>query len=199
MTVELWFVRHGEAENNRSHLVTGGEADPLTEEGRLQAGSMGAYLRNKLNFQPDLTVTSNMVRTWQTLEAMDYPCAGERLKELNETDAGSVSYWKRDRFDAEYADFWSPFDPRRPFPDGESHQDMYERVNACMDRLVSSCRKGRILMVAHGGTLSSIMHRAYNVPLEHFSRFVVGNASLTILRFSEKGAPPHLLAFNVAQ
>lgn len=194
---ELWLVRHSLSVANVEGWVTGCGKVELTVEGERQAIAMGEWLSDEFKFIPDLFITSAMRRAIQTakllnlqLEAIEYP-------ELNETDAGDASYWKRSDFDNKYADFWEPFDEKRPFPGGESHMDLYERVIKKTREVISSSTSGdRVLMVAHAGTISSIFHHAYSVPMRHFSKFLVRNGSLSILRYQDFDIPPDLLLYD---
>ena len=195
--IELWLVRHGTSSANVEKWVTGCKDVPLTEEGELQASSLGKWLSNHWGFEPDVYVTSTMKRAVDTADLLNIPSTPERYAELNETDAGDVSYWKRDDFDAKFPDFWSPFDENRPFPGGESHKDLYDRVIFCMQSIINkSPKNARILVVAHAGTISSIFHHAYNVPMKHFSKFVVDNGSLSVLRYIDYHTPPELVIYN---
>ena len=138
-----------------------------------------------------------MRRAIETAALLEMPIPPIRAKDLNETDAGDVAMWPRVVFDAQFADFWSPFDPARPFPGGESHMDLYHRVNQYTAALLGGLgEEDKMLMVAHGGTISSIFHQAFNVPMIQFSRFKAQNASLSILRFRRSEAP-ELVAFNL--
>ncbi len=194
---ELWLVRHGISNGNIEGWVTGDTEVPLTEEGKYQAKTLGKWLTNSWGFEPDIFVTSTMVRAIQTAELLGINGSPVRYADLNETDAGDVSFWKRERFDAEHPDFWEPFDAVRPFPGGESHMDLYDRVTRCMRKIASESHHGsKVLLVSHGGTISSIFHHAYNVPMSYFSKFVVDNGSLSILKYTDFDTPPELIAYN---
>jgi broad specificity phosphatase PhoE len=195
---ELWLIRHGQSEGNVRRAVTGLASDPLTEYGRSQVTDTANWLKGQLGLEPDYFFSSTMRRAVETAELLSMSCDFSALSELNETDAGEVSNWKRRDFDDVYDDFWSPFDPTRKFPSGESHMELYQRVNNCVDNIIARAEEGdRILMAVHGGTISSIFHKAFSVPMKHFSKFVVGNASLSILSYSSISSVPDLKAFNL--
>lgn len=195
--MELWFVRHGEAVNNIEGLVTGGASTPLTPRGRQQAAQLGGFMRKSLAFRPDHVVTSEMMRAVHSFEELGYDHTSQSLKGLNEIDAGSVSHWTRRSFDDTYRDFWAPFDPKRKFPDGESHADLARRVNGSVADLYRQFAGAKVLMVAHAGTLSCILHRQFRVPMKHFSRFVADNGSVSVVRFHGSAAPAELVTFNL--
>jgi broad specificity phosphatase PhoE len=195
---ELWLVRHGQSEGNVRRAVTGLASDLLTDYGRSQVTRTASWLKGQMGLAPDYFFSSTMRRAVETAELLNMPFDFSELPALNETDAGEVSNWKRSDFDNVYDDFWSSFDPARQFPGGESHMDLYHRVNSCVDNIIAKANEGdRILMAVHGGTISSIFHKAFSVPMKHFSKFVVGNASLSILSYSSISSVPDLKAFNL--
>ena len=194
---ELWLVRHGEFVGNVENLVTGHASDPLTDRGRDQARALGEWMSANYCCEFELAICSTMTRAIETAELLRISDNFEKNSNLNETDAGDVSSLKREVFDRTHKDFWKPFDPYRPFPGGESHMDLYTRVvKSTIEMLNSLDEHSKILMVAHAGTISSIFHNAYNVPMEYFSRFKVSNASLTILNYDEICESPELICFN---
>jgi probable phosphoglycerate mutase len=193
---ELWLIRHGESEGNINRWVTGCEDLLLTDNGINQAKALGKWIKAS-NPAPDLLLSSGMRRAVDTALHMALEIEPVIYPELNETDAGEVSYWLREEFDEQFPEFWDPFDEMRPFPGGESHQQLYERVNECTNRILGSQHdESLVMMVAHAGTISSIMHYAYNVPMKYFSRFVVDNGSVTILRYFDNSSPPQLVMYN---
>ena len=195
---ELWLVRHGESLANINHEVTGSLHSPLTENGRSQARNLGSFLRNKLQLTPTKLITSSMTRAIETSELLDYSLPILKLPDLNETDAGKVATWRRKDFDEKFSDFWTPFDPHRKFPGGESHMDLYRRVTDCtQDILTRAAPDDKILIVAHQGTVSAIMHHYYNVPMNNFSRFTTSNGSVSVLKFQNLKPQPQLLYFNL--
>lgn len=68
----------------------------LTDEGESQARSLEKWLTSYWNFEPDICITSTMKRAIDTVNLLNISIIAERYAELNETDAGDVSYWKRD-------------------------------------------------------------------------------------------------------
>lgn len=196
--MKLLLIRHGQSEANLLQQVTGSPHAELTELGRAQSARLGNALRDT-DAVPDAIYVSAMLRAKQTAELV-FPRQELRVSPaFNEADAGSVAEWPRAQFDNCYRDFWTPFDPCRRFPDGESHQDLQDRVVQAVQQLLG-CYKGTdtlIALVAHAGTISSIFHWLYSVPMHMFSRFVVDNASATLLEWNEHGlAFPHLRYFN---
>ena len=195
--VELWLVRHAHSVANQEGWVTGCEEVEITDIGVRQAKKMGVWLREGHCLKPDIYVTSSMRRAIQTANLLGFHDDYKAYPELNETDAGDVSYWKRSVFDEKFRGFWEQFDENRRFPGGESHRDLFDRViQKTGDILNFAEPDSKVLMVVHAGTISSIFHHAYGVPLKYFSRFVVRNCSLSILRYEQFGEPPALILYD---
>lgn len=196
--MKLLLIRHGESEANILRQVTGSPHAALTELGLVQSTRLGNLLK-KTEVVPDLVYVSAMMRAKLTARLV-FPFHSYLVNPaFNEVDAGSVAEWPRAQFDAQHRDFWNPFDPRRPFPGGESHQDLQDRVVQTVQQLLNIYTKPNALIaiVAHAGTISSLFHWLFSVPMQSFSRFVVDNASATLLEWDEQEpAFPHLRFFN---
>ena len=195
--LELWLIRHGESIGNIEEYVTGSAVDALTDLGKEQASILGKYIKNNFDKDKDILISSSMIRAIDTAKHLGLDTDPLIYDGLNEQDGGSVSYWKRTKFDLEYHDFWTAFDPRRKFPDGESHMDLYDRINSCIDEILETTNKRRIFLVAHSGTISSIMHRSFNVPMEFYSRFKSDHCSVSIIKLENSTLSfPSLIQFN---
>ena len=195
---ELWLIRHAESTANVKKLVTGDASSPLTSYGEKQAHLLGCFLKKYLPFSPSKIITSCMDRATQTAKILNLSDSIESFSELNELDAGTASNEARIEFDRKNPDFWNSFDPYRQFPNGESHMDLYYRVNKCVDHLLSEAdAEEKLVMVVHAGTISSIFHKAYNIPMKYFSRFVTKNASISAIKYNKEKTVPELLFFNI--
>ena len=196
--MRLLLIRHGESSCNLLKQVTGRADSPLSDHGRQQCNMLASVLGN-MALVPRKLYVSSMVRAIDTAKILFPNIDSCITPSLNEVDAGNVSEWSRNDFDQTYNDFWCPFDPSRNFPGGESHQCLQQRVVASfkeiLDLHVGS--ESLVAIVAHAGTISSIFHWLYDIPMKYFSRFVVSNASVTMLEWDEPAQLiPHLRFFN---
>ena len=192
------IIRHAEASSNFKGLVGGINSDPLTKNGIAEAKALGNFLVNSLKVNPKRVFTSNMLRAIETYAHFNYKTEPIKCCELDETNCGLVSSWKRKKFDTLYADFWNQFDPGRNFPGGESHTEMYDRVIRKFNFILNSAEYGTTdMLVVHSGTISSILHKIYSIPLTLYSRFETKNASITFLEFDHLNKLPKLRFFNL--
>src|SRR6266849_1312390 len=62
----FYFVRHGETEANRQHLMAGSTDYPLNEFGHTQARELAEAIRGKINQPIHRVLVSDMTRAKQT-------------------------------------------------------------------------------------------------------------------------------------
>ena len=143
-------------------------------------------------------VSSDTVRTIESAKLLFPQKPIHIAPSLNEIDAGDVSNWRRITFDKRYPNFFKQFCPKRRFPGGESHLQMFRRQIRFIRALQQKYAESDLVVevVCHAGTISSILHYYYKVPLKYYSRFETNNASLTVLSWANAAEPPKLVLFN---
>lgn len=199
MTV-LLLLRHGRSTSNTAGTLAGRTPGVLLDEvGRDQALDAGVRLR-------DLSVTavacSPMERCRQTVElalasahlALDVDVDDR----FTECDYGSWSGRKLSELVGE--PLWATVQAtpsQVTFPDGESMQQMADRVR---EGIVERCRfldeqraEGEpepvLLVASHGDPIKSVLSWALAQQLDDFQRIVVDPASISVLRVPSSGAP----------
>jgi broad specificity phosphatase PhoE len=183
------FVRHGETAPNRDGLVIG-RADPgLTEEGRRQAGLLGAALAAE---RPSAILTSPLTRARETAEAIAEACGlrpelDERLVEL---DWGSWEMRPLSRIAA--AETEGVRADVQATTGGESLRSVRERVAGfCLDAFE---RDGLVLAVSHVSPIKAAVAWALGADDEAAWNMFLGLASIT--RLTRRSARPCLVSFN---
>ena len=158
----LFAVRHGETEWNLTGKQQGHLDSPLTPTGVQQACALGAGLAGR---GIEVIYSSDLGRAMQTAQIIAARLAlpvhpDERLRERHlGTMQGLTKTVFRNTHPAEYAAFDSG-DPEYRFPGGESARERYERSVLCGTDLAIRHPGQRVLIVAHGGVLSSFFYRA---------------------------------------
>ena len=154
--MEVTILRHGKTDANRTHAYCGRYNDiGLSDEGIALAKEMGE----------DATLArvyvTPLVRTQQTARLL-FPAAEQVVVEgLAEMDFGDFENrtYKDMENDAAYR-AWVDSGCELPCPNGESRAEFTARNCAAFDELVREAAKRgeeRLVIVAHGGTLMSIM------------------------------------------
>ena len=73
-------------------------------------------------------------------------------------------------------------------PGGETLAELNERIVAALDRIAGTHAGERILVVTHGGVVTSFARYVLGVPQDTPRRFDIGNASLSLFyRNDERG------------
>ena len=183
------LVRHGETDGNVYDKAQGHFDAQLTEHGKLQAQALAPRLAG---FDFGTVYASDLRRAVDTAAPFLNIRPHLPLKtrsELRENHFGDFEgmHWTTVReSDPELFGRWSNWDtrPSAKFPNGESHGDMWERVGGFAEELLVKHDEPRetILVVAHGGSLQSLIARLLGFHLVNQWRFMFDNASLTVVK-----------------
>jgi len=150
MAMNLLLARHGESE----WIVRGDEAgfnSPLTDRGRQQARLLGRWLA--ANQKVEAVYASSLIRARETAEIiaaeLDLPLnLDDDLREFEER------YW---RDDDNYAPPYINGSAAAPVTFAESYLPFKARVQRAVRRILGAHPKGTVLIVAHGGTIGTIV------------------------------------------
>lgn len=186
----VYVIRHGETEANKNGVFQGHLDVPLSKKGYMQAERVAEALKD-VRF--DAVYSSDLSRAYETARAIMryHNCsliADQRLREVNGgLLQGLTDLEITERFPEFRKEFVeSRYTARRP--GGESFADLDERVQRAMADLLSWNQdkpEATICVVSHGGAIRSILKLAEPDP--EFSRAVVGNCSISVLRHDGEG------------
>jgi broad specificity phosphatase PhoE len=152
----LILIRHGESSGNRERIFATSPHDlPLTELGYRQAHVAAARIAEL--FRPQLVVTSAFLRASETARiiagALALPLQIE--PNLHEREIGVHRGRSYDSF------FDEPdYDPQRPWAwkpqGGESYEEVQARVVPILDRLAAAHPQEDVVVVSHGGVMTTL-------------------------------------------
>lgn len=149
----ILLVRHGETDWNRDRRVQGHTDTPLNETGRAQARELAGALAAE-SF--DAVYTSDLARAQDTaaLVAADHAVELVPLVALRERHFGTWEGLTDDEVLARFPD-------ARPghWGDGETAEEMTERVLAALATIAAAHPGGTVLVVSHGGPLRAVLLR----------------------------------------
>lgn len=183
---EIVLVRHGEAVGTRAGRLLGATDPPLTASGRAQAACLARWLSRR---PVSRVIASERRRARSTATAIARPhlLPVDVWPELNEVDFGR---WENKT----YADL--PARDRRRFlawrsnpwrmspPGGESARLLHRRIARAWRRL-RGFQPGRVVIVAHGGSVRMLLAIALRVPLAQVLRWDLSPASMTGLAVAD--------------
>jgi broad specificity phosphatase PhoE len=179
------LARHGQSDWNAARRWQGHADRPLTEKGREQARALAERLRH---VELDAVYSSDLRRAAETAAAVSDDVI--ELPELREVDVGSWSGLTRAEAEERFPQGVARW--REGFPgwdDGESYEQMTERVVGAVLRIARSHERGRVLVVSHGGPIRAIHASALGLDVHTYRRMrpVEPNARLSAVCYADGG------------
>lgn len=145
--LQFVLARHGQAHGNVDRSL--GPDTDLTDLGRRQASCLGQWL-NEQGYQFTAFYCSPLRRALQSAERAN-AFLGLDIQidpDLRETEEPYLDRLPRRP---------GPLDREDPPPFSPQYGQMHERVYAATARILAANPKGQVLIVAHAGTLSTIL------------------------------------------
>jgi broad specificity phosphatase PhoE len=200
-SIEFIIVRHGETLANVAGVVQGQSESELSEHGLAQARAAAVALRT---YHFDACYASDLKRATDTasiiLAAGHEGLAMQTDPGLREWDLGEWVGHTMTEIRATYPDLIQGFcdlGADVQIPGGESRAEFQRRINDTFDRIAAACHPGgRVLVVAHGGTLRMAICRFYGLPRDDVFAPQVDNASMTAARFYPEQRCWRLVSWN---
>jgi alpha-ribazole phosphatase len=179
----VFLVRHGEvAGNSGERLFFSGWQDvTLTPRGEQQAQAVSRRLASE---KIDVIYSSDLQRAWRT---------AEQIATLHGLRVRRDAAWRESNFGAwgghsesEILEGWPELwrerqsDPVnvRP-PDGESLQDLMNRVQPAWQKIVGAHEHDNVVIVAHQGTVRMLLCAILEIPPVNYRRLRIANCSVT--------------------
>ena len=151
--MRLLLVRHGQTDFHDPKRAQGWSDTPLNATGRAQAAALAEVLRDEAF---DRILVSDLQRAQDTAKALGKPFDTDaRLRERNYGEyEGRDFYETNAAIDADARERGVPLSEGRPLG-GESLVDVWTRMQPVVEELRRA--EGRVLVVAHGGTVGTIL------------------------------------------
>jgi broad specificity phosphatase PhoE len=187
VTTILLLARHGQSDWNAARRWQGLADRPLTEHGREQALALAARLAH---IELDAVYSSNLRRARETAEAVARTQGLEvvEVPDLAEVDVGSWSGLTREEAEERFPDGYRRWLDGRPgWDDGETYEQMADRVLAAVRAIAAESEGDRALIVAHGGPIRAIHADALGLDVHSYRRLrpVEPNARLSAVCFED--------------
>jgi len=177
----ILLARHGESDWNRTKRWQGFADRPLTDLGRRQAMELAARLEE---IELDAVYSSELQRARATAEivARSKHLDVQTVRDLREVDVGSWSGLTRAEAEARYPEAFARWlHGDEGWEDGETYDQLGERVVRAVQRIAKERNGQRVLIVAHGGTIRAIHAAALGIDVHAYRRIqrVEPNATLS--------------------
>lgn len=185
--LQVYLVRHGETQWNAERRIQGQSDSPLTAKGESQAVQVGERVRT---YGITHVIASDLGRTRRTAEIIADACGcGVTLDaRLRELDMGVLEQRHLDSLSAQEEE-WRRLvvngTPDGRIPEGESMQELSERMfaglSACLDLPAGS----RPLLVSHGIALGCLVSTILGLPAHAERRLRLRNCSISRVDYQE--------------
>ncbi|TDX52984.1 alpha-ribazole phosphatase [Orenia marismortui] len=186
MGTKLILIRHGETKWNKAGRFQGNKDIELNSAGRKQAEKLGKGLADE---KIDAIYSSNLSRAYETAQILSQE-HGLEVKSYSSLQEINFGVWEGLTFDeimSEYEDEfrnWQSSSSNRP-PQGESLEDVRERVVKKIKEIIANHREETIAIVAHGGVNKILLSTFLELPLDKSWRLMQSNTAVNILSFYE--------------
>jgi broad specificity phosphatase PhoE len=177
----IFLARHGESDWNVEKRFQGHSDRPLTERGRQQAHALADLVASE---EIEAVYTSPLKRAQETAEIVAATAGLEPvgLPELREVDTGSWSGLSRADVEARFPEGFARWrSGGSGWEDGESYEEMAERVIRALRTIAEDHPDGRVLVISHGGPIRAIHAAAEGLAIKDYRRLkpVEPNARLS--------------------
>lgn len=151
--LDLVLARHGQSAGNLDRSL--GPDTDLTDLGREQAARLGAWLAGQ-GYRFGALYCSPLRRARQTAEIVNAHLGLKMIldADLRETEVPYLE-WLPGRVE--------PLGPEPPPPFAAEYEQMRQRVARATARILAGNRAGQVLVIAHGGTLGTMVRTVLGV------------------------------------
>jgi broad specificity phosphatase PhoE len=178
---KLYLARHGESDWNAENRFQGHTDRPLTERGRRQAERLAAEVAD---LSLTAIYTSPLRRCAETAEIIARTVKVEPIVDsaLQEVDVGSWAGLTRADVEERFPEgFRSWVSGGNGWTDGETYEDMSERVLTAVGSIAGVHPGENVLVISHGGPIRAIHAAAAGMDVQSYRRLrrVEPNARLS--------------------
>jgi 2,3-bisphosphoglycerate-dependent phosphoglycerate mutase len=200
MKTAIYLIRHGETDWNVRGLMQGQTDIVLNNKGLTQAKHAGLILQDK---NIAAIYSSPLTRAYQTAKsiALHHKVDITLIDEFKECAFGIFEGITWEEVGA-HPQFDARSKKRYPLtysvPEGESIQDVYDRVIPTLTRIAGYHKNQNIAVVSHGLVMRVIMQHVHNVAHDENKRVVIENARPYLVEYSHQDQSYSPVDFPIA-
>ncbi|MCY6356309.1 alpha-ribazole phosphatase [Clostridium sp. ZS2-4] len=182
--MNIYFLRHGQTEENSKRTYYGSLDVELNEKGIAQAEKAGEMFK-KVEFGK--VFISEKMRTFQTAQIALKDREAQLIKDkrINEIDFGifeGKTYEELCKLYPEevkrWQEKWEQFCPNQ----GESYKLFYKRVKEFIED-IKELEEENILIVTHGGVIRAVYSYILNENLSFYWKFSSRNGDISLIKY----------------
>lgn len=195
-TTRILLVRHCEAQGNTNGTFQGDSDCDISGHGQKQLELLALRCRN---VKIDALYSSPLKRAWATAEAINrYHClpihCEERLREINGGSLEGLRWEDLSKVAPEQEANWYTAPQDFCAPNGESMQQVYDRVWEAIRSIVRDNPGKTVCVTSHGCAIRNILCHALNKPLEQLNDVDwCDNTGISVIDFDAQGNPKAVL------
>ncbi|MFN8411073.1 MAG: alpha-ribazole phosphatase [Anaerolineales bacterium] len=195
--MRVLLTRHGQTDWNIAGRYQGQSDVPLNQAGQLQAEQIAQRLsRETIHsiYTSDLSRASDTAQKIADMQKVVPVIQRDtRWRELSFGDWEGMTFKEMSAHSPDLFSQWM-IDPKTiSTPNGETLVQLAERVKSAFDEIKNNHLDQTILVVAHSGSLQTLLASILGVDLNRYWQFRISQASLSELNVIENSASLHLL------
>ncbi len=185
---QLFFIRHGETDNNKAGIIQGRSLDaPINEMGRMQAQAICDVFET---YDIERIIASGLIRTHQTVQplAERKKLTIEKYPELDEIDFGEFEGRSFAEIETEVLEIhnqWKSgnvdFAPAR----GESPRQTFARANTKVVEILESAKEEIIVFMIHGRLTRILLSEWLGYGLQNMHKVKHQNGAINHLTWQD--------------
>ena len=187
--MKLFLTRHGQTDWNIARRYQGHSNTELNQVGIRQAEQLAKRL---LAETIHAIYSSDLSRAMTTAEIIanaqeQAPVfrSDMRWRELSFGNWEGMTYREMSAHSPELFDAWMKDSLTISTPNGETHRQLAERVQAAFDEIKAKHKEETVLVVGHSGSMQTLLALLLGVDLSRYWQFRVSQASLSELTVYE--------------
>jgi broad specificity phosphatase PhoE len=188
MATEVFLVRHGQTNANVDEYYMGWSNEDLNELGYHQAYCLSSRLAG-LPVAAIYTSPLKRARTTASIIAEPHELEVQSLADFVEIQLGDWQGMHREEIKRKWPELWrqSRIDPSDlRLPNGESYREVTERAVRGFKTTAEAHKDNQIVIVTHDAIIKVLIAHVLGVSNSIYRRIEVDNASLTLIRVSNR-------------
>lgn len=181
--MKLYLTRHGQTDWNIARRYQGHSNTELNQTGIRQAEQLARRLSKETIhavYSSDLVRASNTAKAIAAFHNIE-PRSDIRWRELSFGDWEGMTYEEMSAHSPDLFDAWMKDSLTVSTPNGETHRQLAERVQAAFDEVRAKHKEETVLIVGHSGSMQTLLTLLLGVDVSRYWQFRISQASLSEL------------------
>lgn len=180
--MKLFLIRHGQTDWNLKGKIQGSYDSELNEAGIIQAEELSKKIIEN-NYEFSKIYSSRQKRAMKTAQILSKATNVDYIQ-INGLEEMNLGEWEglswaevKEKYPSEY-DEWYKHRRYTKTPNGESYQDMLERVLISIRNIIKeNC--SNVAIITHSAVIMCLQCFITNTPFNEMTKFSVDNTTIT--------------------